>query len=101
MKIVFKYIVPEKAGGERVENLKKKVQEEIDKAVIKQRKVGLIAADLQKLTGEKVTVIQSALNQLKGAQALIESKFGRMRVYSPGEMVELYIKRKKGASFEE
>lgn len=80
-----------------MENLRKKVLEEIDKAVIDEKKVGLIATDLDKIIHEKKRKIERALDELKGAKQLVESKFGHTRVYSPREMVDLYIsKRKRG-----
>lgn len=82
----------------KVENLlAKKILEEIDEAVIKNRKVGLIATELAEKTDEKVAKINGMLRELKGAQKLVESRFGKIRVYSPREMVDLYInKRKRG-----
>jgi chromosome segregation and condensation protein ScpB len=79
-----------------VEELKIKILKEIEKAVISGRKIGLTAADLERILGEKKTKIEKALHELKGGQILTESVFGRVKVYSPREMVDLYIKQKKG-----
>lgn len=96
--VIFKYLTFQRQTGESVENLKRKILVEIDKTVIKEKKVGLTVADLEKTMGEKKRKIERALYELKGAQNLILSKFGKTGVYSPREMVDLYIKhrRKRG-----